>query len=901
MIREEWKSLLKRKFNIIVLIAVLFIPTIYTTIFLASMWDPYGKISNLPVAVVNEDTAAKYNGKTLTVGEDLVDELKKSDALDFHFTNKVIAEDGLKNGTYYMVIIIPETFSANAATVTDDKPAKMQLNYQTNPGMNYISSKMSETAMLKIKANLSEEVTKTYAKAILKEFTSVGDGLSDASDGSGKVDTALFKTISGNQLISDKLKTLSAGGVTFVQGSDTFAQGLTSYTSGVSKLNSGLSSLSNGISSMTDSNGSLNSGIQELSSAQSKLSTGVTSYTGGVSQLYSGSSELAANSSALTNGVSAISDGVTVLHSGSSSLLASLNTMSDTLNSDMSDTKKAQLTQLESGLISLNNSIQSLSSSANDLSDELDSLSGVSDTLKNASTSANATGDDLSSMKTIISELKNSGSLSAEQQGQLQTLSDKLDEAETNNGAAESSISDAASTINADADLSKMKTQVSTLKQTATAVASTSNALLPASSSAVTDLESGLTQVITALDRTGSTSDTMGLIQAVGQINSGLSTISSSMTDKSTGLIAGVTSYTNGVSSLNSGLQKLNANSSSLTGGMTAYTAGFSKFSLGLTDGLNQLQTGVSQLGNGSQTLVANNSTLLDGASSLSDAAGQISAGASKLADGSTTLGTGLSKIENGVSKLTDSLSKGASKITDTNTGSSVAKMIAAPVTTNETKITTVENNGHAMAAYMMSVGLWISALAFCIVIPMRQGYVIKTKKTLGIQHWAAKASIFLPIAVIQALIMVGMLHVINGFEPANLGKTLLVAVVAAVTFMSIIVFVNVALGLPGNFLILIVMVLQLAGCGGTYPIVLSGGFFEKITRYLPFTYSVQAFRSTISGGTSITGYVAVLCLIALVATLLTIISLRIKNNVPENATLRKIHLKKAAIVNRIS
>ncbi len=59
----------------------------------------------------------------------------------FHFVDSKDAEQGLKNGTYYMVITIPEDFSENASTLMDEKPKKMELEYETNPGTNYIASK----------------------------------------------------------------------------------------------------------------------------------------------------------------------------------------------------------------------------------------------------------------------------------------------------------------------------------------------------------------------------------------------------------------------------------------------------------------------------------------------------------------------------------------------------------------------------------------------------------------------------------------------------------------------------------------------------------------------------------------------------------------------------------------
>ena len=55
MLKNEWKKLLSNKLMIVVVVAIIVIPTIYTTLFLGSMWDPYGSVEHLPVALVNED------------------------------------------------------------------------------------------------------------------------------------------------------------------------------------------------------------------------------------------------------------------------------------------------------------------------------------------------------------------------------------------------------------------------------------------------------------------------------------------------------------------------------------------------------------------------------------------------------------------------------------------------------------------------------------------------------------------------------------------------------------------------------------------------------------------------------------------------------------------------------
>ena len=87
MLKNEWKKLFQNKFMIVVMIAIILIPTIYTAIFVGAMWDPYGRVEHLPVAVVNKDVPVTYKDKELSVGEDLVKNLKENNSLDFNFVD----------------------------------------------------------------------------------------------------------------------------------------------------------------------------------------------------------------------------------------------------------------------------------------------------------------------------------------------------------------------------------------------------------------------------------------------------------------------------------------------------------------------------------------------------------------------------------------------------------------------------------------------------------------------------------------------------------------------------------------------------------------------------------------------------------------------------------------------
>lgn len=85
MIKQEWKNILKNHWIQIVLVALILIPSIYTVVFLGSMWDPYGNSGDLPVAVVNKDKAVEYNDKKLDVGDQLVKKIKRQRFIRFPF------------------------------------------------------------------------------------------------------------------------------------------------------------------------------------------------------------------------------------------------------------------------------------------------------------------------------------------------------------------------------------------------------------------------------------------------------------------------------------------------------------------------------------------------------------------------------------------------------------------------------------------------------------------------------------------------------------------------------------------------------------------------------------------------------------------------------------------------
>ena len=274
------------------------------------------------------------------------------------------------------------------------------------------------------------------------------------------------------------------------------------------------------------------------------------------------------------------------------------------------------------------------------------------------------------------------------------------------------------------------------------------------------------------------------------------------------------------------------------------------------------------------EDLVENGPSLLLGASQLSQGGEQIGQGAGKLYEGSQELGEGLKSLEQGAGTLKNALEEGGISAGNSILSEEGMDMFADPAVTKETQITEVENNGHAMAPYMMSVGLWVGCIAFSLMYPLTE-YSGKLKS--GGAWWRSKASVLYLVALLQAAVMTGALRIFDGFRPVQPGKTLLTACLASLDFMSIMYFFTNLLGKAGSFLMLVFMVVQLAGSVGTYPLELSGTFVPYLHDWVPFTYTVTAFRSTISGGESIGKCLQFLGALFLVFSLMTVLEFQIR------------------------
>lgn len=751
MIKAEWKNIAKSTWLKIVLCAIMIIPMIYACVFLGSMWDPYGNTDQLPVAVVNNDKEVEYNDSTMDIGKQLSDKLAKNDSMDFNIVSSSKAQKGLKDGKYYMIITIPENFSKNATTLLDDDPQTMMLTYTTNPQTNYVATKMDDSAMAKVKAEISSTVTKTYSKILFKNVKTLSKGFKTAADGSQKLSDGVNTAKDGNATITENLNTLASSALVFNDGADSLVKGLSAYTEGVSTAKAGAQQLDNNSATLNN----------------------------GAAQLKAGSSQL----------LSAVQAAEKQLGDGINASAGQLNTLTSS-NKQMAESSKqlsAALTKIQ-GAINSNNLVENDAQAAKKVDGMISTLSTTISTMNNNAAQLN---------QLAAAEKKQAEQLQATQPQAAQELMLKA----TSHATQAATLQQVASQLSSSINTNDLK-QLSTLLNGNAAVLKNQTAA------------NAKTQQLLASSQQLATANNT----AVGSLVTNLKTVQASMkgTSTSVGMVGAVSQIDNGLSTLQSGLK--------------TYTGG------------------VKQVNNGLGTLASNNATLNSGASQLAEGALKISSGSNQLAAGSATLGEGLTTIGDGTNTLTSSL-KDASKKSNIKSTNKTYKQMSTPVDTEKKELTNMPNNGHAMAPYMMSVALYVACMALSLMYPFGKGM---TTTDSPVKFLLAKATVMVPLSIVQALILYFSLKGFCGFTPARPGLCLAFMLLLSLAFMAFIAFLAIAFGRIGEFIALIFMVFNLGASAGTYPLETAPHWYTVLHPFVPFTYSVNGFRSVIANATAV-------------------------------------------------
>lgn len=529
---------------------ILFIPLLYSAVYLGSVWDTYGHIDQVPVAFVNLDQPCVKDGKTYAIGQDLVDNLKENDKVAWRFVSPVEAKSGVEGTAYYAMIEIPADFSQKIAKVQDGLFTKPEILYTANKGKNFVFGQISDKVAESIRVEVDSSIQKEIAKAMVESLDDVQVSLKDASSGAD---------------------TLADGEQKLLDGSAKLADGTKEAAEGSGCLSSGLSDAVNGTKDLQDGLGQMLTGSEDLAD--------------GLHQAASGSKKLA-------KGLSDAADGEKLIVGGSKSLVDGLTTFKTSLT-----TSDASVAQLVQGAASLSDNIDKLAQGGAQLDTGLQAnLNQAAAAIENAGQATSSVSSALTSELDMIQASDLSDTDKAKLAASIQTLAAIC--------AANDKANLPASLRAAGLSAAPLASGLKSLSAGGQAVSGGVAQLATALAQSKTQASAALDQLIAGASQINSGSDTLlqGLnvaTQKTWDLTDGLKTLY----DGEITLKDGLQQSSDGTASLKDGLTTAYEKTCDLNQGLVSLQTGSNDLKKGLgeaTDGADELKKG---LADGYQTM----------------------------------------------------------------------------------------------------------------------------------------------------------------------------------------------------------------------------------------------------------------------------------------------------------
>lgn len=337
-----------------------------------------------------------------------------------------------------------------------------------------------------------------------------------------------------------------------------------------------------------------------------------------------------------------------------------------------------------------------------------------------------------------------------------------------------------------------------------------------------------------------------------------------------TELQAGSASVHNGLSSLSAGTEKLQAGANQVSSGasqiaagqaevlaganaLTAKSSALMEGAKGLQAGnatlaakLGELHAGVNTAVTGSKTLASGLNELASGTTTLNQGTSTLASKSGELAQGSATLADGSTELADGTSTLSGKLGEASEKANEVKANQDTYDMVGSPVEVEKESVNHVPNYGTGFAPYFISLGLFVGALLISIVFPLVEP-AIRPKN--GASWFTSKVTVLAVVGLVQTLLTVVIVKWGLGLEVNNMGYFIVTALLTSYVFLALIQMLVSIFGDPGRFMAIVVLILQLTTSAGTFPLELIPSPLQVFNKLLPMTYTVQAFKSSISTG----------------------------------------------------
>ena len=263
ILKDAFKTAFNKPLTYAALIAIPLIVACFALLYFGTFMDPYERMKELPIAVINQDAGATLNGEERNLGDELVKSITNNDDAKWTIEDKNLLDQSLENTDYYLAIVIPEDFSERVAAGDTKEPEQANVVFFKNARKNYMLTSLSSRIESALKEKVNQNITEQYSRAYLSGLVDAKDGLTVAADGSQQLGSGIDSAAEGSSAITDNLESLKSGSGTLEDGLGQLNSGLSQMEDSGNKLISGSASIASGIEALAQGSNTYRSSIED--------------------------------------------------------------------------------------------------------------------------------------------------------------------------------------------------------------------------------------------------------------------------------------------------------------------------------------------------------------------------------------------------------------------------------------------------------------------------------------------------------------------------------------------------------------------------------------------------------------------------------------------------------------
>ena len=405
--------------------------------------------------------------------------------------------------------------------------------------------------------------------------------------------------------------------------------------------------------------------------------------------------------------------------------------------------------------------------------------------------------------------------------------------------------------------------------------------------------------------------------EKLGELQSGLASGASELSSGGSQLQAGAAQVSEGAGQVSSGASEITDASKTAQSYVPAIESGAEKVSSGseavqqgaeelqetidpslMPDGpIKQYAQGTSDLANGSSAVADGSVDLAEGSAELAQGASYLAGNSSLLAEGSLSLAAGAELLSSAAAQALFTASAGLASSADALSAitgineTTLGDYFFSPTKLDRHEVYPVPDYGSGVSPFYIVLSMWVGALITCVLI--------EPKSSVGTPYspfemYTGNLLLYISLSILQACVTITGAHLL-GVYIDNYPLFILSAILVSIVFMTLIYSIISAIGTVGEGIVVILLVFQISGTGGIYPIEIMPKLFQELYSYLPMTYGIKLVREA-QLGIIWPNYIPALIMLLAIGIITIIVSVIIKEKADKPSKYFEEKLKESGL-----